>query len=139
MGIRLGIAVDGSASNDASDMLGELRQTMLLQRVKYGAKAMTARDVLQMATKGGADLLGYDSLGSIEVGKAADIALFKTDALQYAGTQSDPLAALLFTGFNHRADHVIVNGSLRIENGEPTFIDEGELFKSFQKQAEKIL
>ena len=71
-GVNVGLAVDGSASNDASDMLGEARQALLLQRVRYGSGGVTAREVLGVATIGGARILGYDDAGSMEPGALAD-------------------------------------------------------------------
>jgi len=114
----VGIGVDGSASNDSSDMLGEMRQTMLLQRIKYGAAGITAAEVYRMAGEGGARILGYEKLGRLEEGKIADIALFDVARLEYTGALSDPAAALLFCGYNHSADWVIVNGKVAIEHGE---------------------
>ena len=115
--IPVGLGVDGSASNDSSDMLGEARQAMLLQRVRYGSGGLSAREALRIATEGGAKILGYEKLGRIEEGWIADLALFDVMKLEYAGASSDPVAALLFCGYDHGADHVIVNGEIALESG----------------------
>jgi 8-oxoguanine deaminase len=117
LGVPLGLGVDGSASNDSSDMLGEARQAMLLQRIRYGSGGLGAREALHLATEGGARLLGFEKLGRIEEGWIADLALFDVMKLEYAGALFDPVAALLLCGYNHGADHVIVNGELALESG----------------------
>ncbi len=126
-GVPVGLAVDGSASNDSSDMLGEMRQALLLQRVRYGSGGLTAREVYRMATEGGARMLGYGKLGRIEEGMIADIALFDVAKLEYAGALSDPAAALVFSGYDHGADWVIVDGKVAVEQGRLVGLDEEEL------------
>ncbi|MFO8065133.1 MAG: 8-oxoguanine deaminase [Spirochaetota bacterium] len=126
-GINVALAVDGSASNDSSDMLGELRNALLLQRVAKGADALGARDVFRMGTENGARLLGFPSLGRLAVGHGADVALFDVDKPEYAGALSDPLAALIFSGYNHGTDYTIVNGNVVVENGGVVGLDEEEL------------
>ena len=115
--IRIGIAVDGSASNDTSNMIREVRNAMLLQRVRYGADALTAREVLRMATMGGAQVLGWqDEVGSIEVGKAADLIAFDLDDIAFAGSQADPVAAVVHCA-GDRVDLSMVNGDWRVRDG----------------------
>jgi len=126
-GVRVGLAVDGSASNDTSDMLGELRNCLLVHLLTHGPESVTAEDILWMATRGGADILGRDEIGSIEVGKAADIVLVDMNRLGYAGSQSDPLAALIYAGFDHRVDYTIVNGEVVVEGGRLVTGDEHEI------------
>jgi len=109
-GIGLGLGVDGSASNDSSDMLGELRNCLLLQRVQKGADAINAEQVLELGTRGGAQLLGWSEIGTLERGKGADLAIFEMARLDYAGALSDPLAAIIFSGSSHLVDTTIVNG-----------------------------
>ena len=138
-GVRVGIAVDGSASNDASDMLGEVRNAMLLQRVKYGPAAMTAREALRVATTGGASLLGYHSIGTVTPGAAADLALFDVHTLQYAGALSDPLAALLFCGYRHDTDYTIVNGKVVVDQGKLVGLNEDELTRNANRASENLL
>jgi cytosine/adenosine deaminase-related metal-dependent hydrolase len=130
-GINVGIGVDGSASNDTSDMLGELRNAMLLQRVKYGASALTAGDAFLMGTGNGARMLNFTHLGKIKQGWLADLALFNINKLEYTGSLSDPLAALLFAGISHQTEYTIVNGKVVVEKGrlvgekEETLIERG--------------
>ncbi len=134
-GVNVSLAVDGSASNDSSDMLGELRTAMLAARHKSGVGSMSASDVLYMATRGGASVLGRDDIGSIEEGKAADLAIFNTDRIDFAGTGSDPVAALVFAGASHIADTVIVNGRVRVRNSALTGVDERELTREANRVA----
>ncbi|MGI6432295.1 MAG: amidohydrolase family protein [Sphaerochaetaceae bacterium] len=128
-GITVGLGVDGSASNDSSDMLGELRNALLLQRVEKGAGSLTVREVLDMATINGAKMLNFGNIGRIKEGWAADLALFDVFSLPYAGSLSDPLAALLFCGNNHNAAYTIVNGSVVVDQGKLVGIDEDELVR----------
>jgi cytosine/adenosine deaminase-related metal-dependent hydrolase len=128
MGINVGLAVDGSASNDSSDYLGEMRHALLLQRIRYGADGLTVQDVFRLATTNGAKLLGFDGIGSIEQGKLADLALFDIDRLEYAGSLSDPVAALLFAGISHQSAYTIVNGHVAVRNGKLTGYDEREIY-----------
>lgn len=93
-GVRVGLGVDGSASNDIANLMGEARQAMLLQRVQNGADAMSAREALRIATRGGAEVLGRDDCGQITVGKRADIAIWDTSGLESAGSW-DPAALVL--------------------------------------------
>lgn len=127
--IPLGLAVDGSASNDASDMVGEMRTALLLHRVNSGADAITAEQVLEMATLGSAKLLGRSDIGSLEVGKAADIAIFDLNKLEYTGALSDPLAALIFSGINHQTYMTIVNGKIVVKDGLLVNVDETEIIR----------
>lgn len=125
MGINVSLGVDGSASNDSSDMLGEMRMALLLQRVKYGSDSLTARDVFKMATVNGAKTLGYEgALGKIKEGFGADLAIFDVDKLPYAGALSDPVAALLFCGTNHETKHTIINGEFTVRDGKLVGFDE---------------
>jgi cytosine/adenosine deaminase-related metal-dependent hydrolase len=121
------IGVDGSASNDTSDMLGEMRNALLLQRVRYGAEAVGARDVFRIATEGGAAILNFPQTGAIRVGWTADVAAFDVFRLEYAGALSDPLAALLFAGSSHQTDYTIVNGRVVVRHGRLETMDEDQL------------
>lgn len=117
-GARVGLGVDGSASNDGSNLLDEARHAMLLQRVNAQANAFSARDALRLATRGGAQVLGRDDIGMLSPGMAADIAAWRIDTLELAGgAVHDPLAALLFCR-PRNADLVIVNGRVRVRGGE---------------------
>jgi cytosine/adenosine deaminase-related metal-dependent hydrolase len=116
--IKIGLAVDGSASNDSGNMLWEIRNALMLQRVVKGASALTPRDVLNMATSGGARVLGMDDyIGSIEEGKAADIIGFKTNKLSLAGGLSDPVASLVMCDPG-KVDFEMINGKQKIINGK---------------------
>ncbi len=137
-GLNVGLAVDGSASNDASDMLGEMRQALLLQRVRYGSAGITAPEVYGIATEGGARILGWDKLGRIEEGWLADIALFDVQKMEYAGALSDPAAALLFSGYDHGADYVFVNGKAAVVQGRLVGEDEGEIRDNANRIAAKL-
>ncbi len=138
-GINVGLGVDGSASNDSSDFLGEIRNALLLQRVQYGADALSAREAIKLATENGASLLGFNSIGKIEVGMAADLAIFDLNKLEYVGTLSDPLAALIFAGNNHQTKYTIVNGKIVVENGKLCGIDEDEIIINANKIAAKMM
>lgn len=131
--IDVSMAVDGSASNDTSNMIKELRQALLLQRVEYGADSITPREVLRFATIGGARALGReDELGSIEPGKAADLVMVDLDRLEYAGGLSDPVSALLMCD-TKGVDFNMVNGEVLVEDGK--LVDE-ELLDYVKEQNE---
>jgi len=138
-GIPVSLAVDGSASNDSSDFLGELRHALLLQRVARGSGALTAREVLRMATETGAAVLGFQGTGRVEPGFAADLAIFDIDRLEYAGSLSDPFAALVFAGYNHGTDYTICNGKVVVEKGKLTGVDERELTVRANRIAASLL
>jgi cytosine/adenosine deaminase-related metal-dependent hydrolase len=122
-GVPVSIAVDGSASNDSGHMLGEARLALLLQRVAHGpAKgpaAMTAREVLEIATLGGARVLNRDDIGALAPGMAADIVTIPLDDVGVAGALHDPLAALFFCHVP-RIRHSIVDGRVVVRDGQPT-------------------
>ena len=139
LGVPVGLGVDGSASNDSSDLLGEARQALLLQRVRYGSAGITAREVFKLATEGGAKMLGFDEAGRIEVGALADLALFDVMKMEYAGSHSDPVAALLFCGYDHGADHVIVNGKLAVSGGRLTGADEDTIRDNANRVSRRLL
>jgi cytosine/adenosine deaminase-related metal-dependent hydrolase len=125
--VRLGLGVDGSASNDGNHLLGEARQAMLLQRVGWpgfesSAKRFSAREALELATLGGASVLGREDIGSLECGKAADLVAFRIDDITHAGGLSDPVAALL-TCTPARVWLSMINGRLVAENGEIPGLD----------------
>ncbi len=107
-GVKVGLGVDGSASNDAGNLIAEARQLMLLQRVANGADAMSAREALEIATLGGARVLGRPDCGALEIGKRADIAIWDLAGIQTAGSW-DPVAALVLCG-PHKVRHLLVEG-----------------------------
>jgi cytosine/adenosine deaminase-related metal-dependent hydrolase len=139
LGINVALAVDGSASNDSSDMLGEIRNALLLQRVHYGAAAMSILDVMKMGTENGARLLGFEKVGKIKEGWAADLAIFNVGKLEYSGSLTDPLAAIIFSGYNHGAEYTIVNGKLAVEQGKLTGFDETEIMHKCNAISERML
>jgi cytosine/adenosine deaminase-related metal-dependent hydrolase len=119
-GVPVGLGVDGSASNDAGNLVAEARQAMLLQRVANGANAMSAREALFIATRGGAEVLGRPDCGQIAVGKRADIAIWDVSGVDSAGSW-DP-AALLLAGPT-RVKHLLVEGRQIVRDGHVTTID----------------
>lgn len=132
-GVRLGLGVDGSASNDGSHMLGEARQAMLLARLGAGIKGaslsgtdapplLTARQALEIATRGGASVLGRQDIGSLESGKCADFFAINLNRLDYAGALHDPVAAALFCA-PQRVDWCVVNGKVIVKEGQITTLD----------------
>ncbi|MFH0801668.1 MAG: 8-oxoguanine deaminase [bacterium] len=138
-GAPVSLAVDGSASNDTSDMWGELRTCLLAHRFKTGASSITAEEVLRMATQGGASVLGFPEIGSLETGKAADLFLVSNRTLGFAGGLHDPIGALLFLGDNHIVDTTIVNGEVVVRAGKLTNIDEQSLFDDAQRLSREMM
>jgi cytosine/adenosine deaminase-related metal-dependent hydrolase len=121
-GVAVGLGVDGSASNDSSQMLAEARQAILLARLGGDPAALSARDALEIATRGGARVLGRDDIGSLASGKAADFVAFAVDGLRHAGANYDPVAALVLCGAGDAAWSVI-NGRVVVGAGELTTLD----------------
>ncbi len=120
-GAPIGLGVDGSASNDASNMMEALRHALMIGRLRYGAAALTHLDVLRWGTEGSARCLGRDDIGAIALGREADLALFTLDELRFSGAH-DPLAALVLCGA-HRADRVLIGGVWRVIDGAPVGVD----------------
>jgi cytosine/adenosine deaminase-related metal-dependent hydrolase len=121
-GVKVGLAVDGSASNDSGHMLAEARQAMLLQRVESGASAMSGETALWLGTRGGAAVLGRDDIGCLAPGMAADFVGVRLDRLAFAGAQADPLAALVFCT-PPTVDLSVINGQVVVEEGQLTTVD----------------
>lgn len=139
LGVPVGLAVDGSASNDCSNLLSELRSCYLLHRLASSAKAPSGYDLLRLATRGGAALLGRTDIGSIEVGKAADLFLLRTDRLEYVGAQFDPKSLLATVGVNRPVDYTIVNGRIVVKNGELCTIDEQKTAQRANKLVQALV
>jgi 8-oxoguanine deaminase len=135
-GVNIGLGVDGSASNDESNLMQELRAAFLLQRARYGVAKVSHKDALRWATKGSAACVGRSELGEIATGKRADFALFKLDELRFSG-HGDPLAALVLCGA-HRADRVMVNGRWTVEDGVIPGLDLAALMRRHQSAARMI-
>lgn len=137
-GVRVGLGVDGSASNDSSHLLAEARQALLLQRVSGDPGALTARQVLELATLGGAAVLGRDDLGALVPGRAADFAAFRLDRLAYAGALHDPVAALVFCA-PQQADVVVVNGRVVVSEGQIVTVDMGPVIERHNRLSRDLV
>jgi 8-oxoguanine deaminase len=135
-GVAVGLGVDGSASNDESNLMQEVRAAFLLQRARYGVAKVSHKDALRWATKGSAACIGRPELGEIAIGKRADLALFTLDELRFSG-HGDPIAALVLCGA-HRADRVMVNGRWTVENGAIPGLDLADLMRRHQAAAFKV-
>jgi 8-oxoguanine deaminase len=136
LGVKVGLAVDGSASNDSSHMLNEARMSLLLQRVKEGATALSARQALEMATLGGAALLGRDDIGALAPGKAADVIAVDVERVEYAGV-GDLAAALVFCG-PATVDLSIVDGRVLVEDGLLLGVDMDAVMRQHNHLAAKM-
>jgi cytosine/adenosine deaminase-related metal-dependent hydrolase len=162
-GVKVGLGVDGSASNDGSHMLAEVRQAMLVARLKEGItgfsltsapstlsgtrpdgrgegvrELMTARAALRLGTRGGADVLGRSDIGSLEVGKCADFFAVSLNRLDYAGALHDPVAAAIFCQ-PVRADYTVVGGKFVVREGRLVTLDERKLVEKHNKAAKRLL
>jgi 8-oxoguanine deaminase len=126
-GVLIGLGVDGSASNDQSNLMQEVRSAFLVQRARYGVSRVSHKDALRWATRGSAACVGRGELGEIAVGRAADLALFKLDELRFSG-YGDPTAALVLCGA-HRADRVMVAGEWVVSDGTIPGLDMGDLIR----------
>jgi len=158
-GVNVGLGVDGSASNDGSHLLAEVRNAMLLSRVKEGITGfsaspraersdsadeapvertlMTAREALYLGTRGGAAVLGRKDIGSLEVGKCADFFAVNLNKLGFAGMH-DPVSAIVF-GQPVNADYTVVNGKFIVKEGHLVTVDERKLVEKHNKAAKRLL
>ncbi len=135
-GMSVGIGVDGSASNDGSNLIQEVRAAFLLQRHRYGVTKVSHRDALRWATKGSAACIGRPTLGEIRRGHVADLALFRLDELRFSGS-IDPLAALVLCGA-HAADRVMVGGRWVVEQGRIPGLDVDDLMRRHRAAARRL-
>jgi cytosine/adenosine deaminase-related metal-dependent hydrolase len=135
-GARVGLGVDGSASNERGDLLFEAKQALLVARGRSGPTAMTARDALRLATRGGAAVLGRDDIGSVEAGKCADFAIWRTDVLELGG--ADDLLAGLVLSAPHRVDRLVVGGKDVVRGGALLHADEAEIASAHRAQARRF-
>jgi cytosine/adenosine deaminase-related metal-dependent hydrolase len=135
-GVRVGLGVDGSASNERSDLFLEVKQALLVARGHGGPAALTARDALRLGTRGGAAVLHRDDIGSLEVGKCADFAVWRTDGLELGGA-ADPVAGLVLAG-PHRVDRLVVGGDEVVRDGTLVRADESEIARAHRRQAERL-
>lgn len=148
-GVKVGLGVDGSASNDGSHMLEEVRQAMLLARLSAGLQGaslsgqdapplMTARQALELGTRGGAAVLGRNDIGALEAGKCCDFAAIRLDRLTYAGAQHDPVAALAFCA-PQNVDILSVGGNLVVEDGQLRTVDVSRLVERHNRAAKRLV
>jgi len=145
--VKVGLGVDGSASNDSGHLLNEARQAMLLQRVnplpaspasRGGAAALSAREALEIATRGGAAVLGRDDIGVLAAGMAADFVAFRLDDIAFAGALHDPVAALVFCGSPH-ADVSVINGRVVVQDGQLVTVDVPVLVEQHNKLSKSLI
>jgi 8-oxoguanine deaminase len=155
-GVKVGLGVDGSASNDGNHMLGEVRQAMLLARLRMGLRPpegpeteflpsdprrasewMTAREALEIATLGGAAVLGRSDIGALEPGRCADLFTIDLSDVAYAGGLSDPVAAALFSAPT-RARHTVVNGRVVVRDGQVTTMDLPRVIETHNRAAHRL-
>jgi cytosine/adenosine deaminase-related metal-dependent hydrolase len=148
-GVNVGLGVDGSASNDGSHLIEEARQAMLLSRVRAGmqgasrsgeeqAPIMSARHALELATRGGAAVLGRKDIGSLEPGKAADFTAINLNRIDYAGALHDPVAAVLFCA-PVKVDYTVVGGKLVVKEGKLTTVELPKLIEAHNRAAARLL
>lgn len=135
-GVKVGLGVDGSASNDAGNLVAEARMAMLLQRVARGADAMSAREVLEIATLGGAQVLGRDDLGAVAPGKRADLAIWDMRGVEAAGSW-DPVAALVLCGPT-RVRHLVVEGRQVVRDGQMVTLDLPQVLERQRQLAARL-
>ena len=136
-GATVGLGVDGAASNDGGNLLGEARQALLVSRARGPSGSLSARDVLRVATGGGAACLGRDDVGSLEPGKRADVALFPVDDLSHAGGDVDPVAAVVLCG-PVRPRHLLVEGRAVVRDGRLVTADEEDIAAEGHHMARRI-
>lgn len=137
-GVPVGLGVDGSSSNDSGHMLAEARQALLLQRVGGDPAALNAREALRLATRGGAEVLNRRDIGQISPGYAADMAVYDRDVIDFAGSWTDPVAALIFCG-PVKTRHTIIHGRLVVEDGQLTSLDLPSLLECHKQAALTLL
>src|ERR687888_1369792 len=135
-GVRVGLGVDGSASNERGDLLFDVKQALLVARGRSGANALTAREALRLATRGSAAVLGREDLGCIEPGRCADLAVWRVNGLELAGA-ADPVAGLVLSA-PHRVDRLVVGGEDVVRDGGLVHAAEEEIARAHRKQAERF-
>ena len=138
LGIPVGLAVDGSASNDCSNMLAEIRTAYLLQRLDKSRNAPSGDKILRLATRGGADILGRSDIGSLEVGKVGDCFMIDTNKLEFSGTLDCPASLPATCGINSPVDKTIVGGKIIFEDGKLAQIDEEKIVYNANAMSNKL-
>lgn len=139
LGVPVGLAVDGSASNDASNLMEEMRTAYLLHRLTYGNDAPTGYDILKMATRGSARLLGRDDIGQIAEGKAADFFMIRADRFELACADKDEKNLFGTVGYHLPCDCVFVNGRMTVKDGKLLTVDEDRLARDARMEIERLL
>jgi cytosine/adenosine deaminase-related metal-dependent hydrolase len=134
--VPVGLGVDGSASNERSDLFLEVKQALLVARGRNGPSALTVRDALRIATRGGAAVLGRDDIGQLAPGKRADFAVWRTDGLELGGA-SDPVAGLVLSA-PHRVDRLYVGGEGIVRDGHLVHADEEQIAREHRLQASRL-
>ena len=137
--IPVGLGVDGSASNDASNLMEEIRSAYLLHRLTWGNRAPSGYDLLKIATAGGAKVLGCDDIGTVEIGKAADCFLIRRDRADVVCAEGDPMNLFGTVGYHRPCDLVFVNGKCTVKDGKLTGLDEDELAYNSRAAVKKLL
>ena len=139
LGVPVGLAVDGSASNDGSSLMEELRVAFLLHRLNSSREAPTGYDILKMATRGSARLLGRDDIGQLAVGKCADLFMIDSRRLELVGSCYDPKSVLGTVGVRGSVDYTVVNGKVTVEAGKLVTIDEEKVAFEANKKCDAYL
>ena len=139
LGASVGLGVDGAASNNASNMMTEIRAAYLAHRLVYGDAAPSAEQILWVATAGGARVLGRDDIGILKSGMAADLVLMDWDRLDYAGGKNDPVACIVMSGDARMVDTVMVNGKVVVQKGRLLELDEAELSREINRAGKQLL
>ena len=139
MGVKTGLAVDGSASNDGSNMLEEMRVAYLLHRLNSSSEAPSGYDILKMASRGSASILGREELGHLAEGMAADFFAISLDRIELVGGQYDPKSLLSCIGFKGAVDYTVVNGKVVVEQGRLVNVEEEKIVSKANAAVEKLL
>lgn len=139
LGVPVGLAVDGSASNDASNLLDEIRVAYLLHRLTWGEAAPTGYELLKLATRGSARLLGRDDIGQLAAGKAADLFAIRTDRIELVCADADEKNLFGTVGWHLPADYVYVNGRRVVEDGRILTFDERDIAARSRREVERLL
>jgi cytosine/adenosine deaminase-related metal-dependent hydrolase len=135
-GVRVGLGVDGTASNERGDLFVEVKQALLVARGRGGPEALDARAALRLGTRGGAEVLRRDDIGTLEPGRRADLAIWRTDGLEFGG--ADDLVANLVLSGPHRVDRLLVGGRDVVRDGRLVHADEEEIAREHRKHSERL-
>lgn len=139
MGIRVGLGVDGSASNDGSNLLEEIRVCYLLHRLNSSRKVPSGYNILKIATRGSASILGRNDIGSIEVGKCGDLFMIDSNKFELVGAFRNPKSIFGIIGYKKTVDYTIVNGKIVVEKGRMKNIDEDIISEKANTEVKRLL